>query len=614
MPIFDKTLSGDSRYYATLAAVPGTQSIENNATQVEVILMVTKTAGLGYWGNNPYYATFNVYANGSRLTLENATYDFRGSTPKTIQFFRTTITVPHDDDGRKTLSVSASWSDNGHNPIGNAQISESFELNTIPRASAITSFPNFEIGNELTWLIDRKVASFKHKLQVKVGSTLLRELNDVTTTSGSLTLTEAENDLIYQSIPNTDEATIQLICTTFNGASQIGSAVSKNAKAKVPSTIVPTLSAVTVSEANATVSSKVGKYVQNLSRLNLAIVGAAGSKYSTIVSYKIEAAGQTANAQSGVTNTITVSGNIVVKGTVTDSRGRVASRSITIQVLQYTIPSLTEFSLMRSKSSGDRDPFGSYIKLMYKAAAKSLMNGTTEKNTLSVKVESRQKGGSWVTKATYTEPLTPTRSVVYAGYSATLEFDVRLTLTDVFGATTQQVYSGGDFYIPVGGANLFVGFGGLASAFGKIPTHGSTYNVEFGPKGFHSEGPGYVNDRRVLDENDLTPDSGWVDLPLRSGIPGTLRVRRIGSIVEMHLHLTNPVTSANIQSGAGRLTKDLIPVAYRPSGLLRMVGFIDAPQGLSQEIAIDSTGDMRVYVTSGWTTKAQLIGSIVYTV
>ena len=96
--------------------------------------------------------------------------------------------------------------------------------------------------------------------------------------------------------------------------------------AYVDSSIVPTFTTITHSENNLTVKDIVGKYIQGLSKLNLAITGAAGAKYSTIKSYQITFEGVNYNTQSAVTNIIKGSGNLVVTGKITDSRGRTASK------------------------------------------------------------------------------------------------------------------------------------------------------------------------------------------------------------------------------------------------------------------------------------------------
>ena len=106
--------------------------------------------------------------------------------------------------------------------------------------------------------------------------------------------------------------------TTYSGSTKIGSAVSKNFTLTVPSTVVPTISAVTLTEAVPDLAAQFGGYVQNKSKIAVKIT-AAGALSSTIKSYKTTIQGANYTAASFTSGTLSQSGTSTVTITVTDS-------------------------------------------------------------------------------------------------------------------------------------------------------------------------------------------------------------------------------------------------------------------------------------------------------
>ena len=78
-------------------------------------------------------------------------------------------------------------------------------------------------------------------------------------------------------IPKAASGSMTIILRTYYGNTQIGSDQYYYYTMNVPSSVVPTLSQVTCSEYMSDVHNLIGAYVQNKSRLSLAIIGATGS-------------------------------------------------------------------------------------------------------------------------------------------------------------------------------------------------------------------------------------------------------------------------------------------------------------------------------------------------
>ena len=119
----------------------------------------------------------------------------------------------------------------------------------------------------------------------------------------------------------------------------------------VPNSVVPSISAINLSEAVSGIAAQFGGYVQTRSKLNVSIT-AAGTQSSTITGYRTTVNGTTYTGTSFTTGTLSTAGSNTISVTVTDSRGRTATRTSTFTVLAYAPPSLTKFSAERCNSDG----------------------------------------------------------------------------------------------------------------------------------------------------------------------------------------------------------------------------------------------------------------------
>jgi hypothetical protein len=144
MAQFSGNLSADSRYSITLEVIETSYNTTNNTSDISYTLTATKSSGTGaYTGYKDNQAT--VIINGSTVFSQKLAYDFRGSTPKTITLASGTVKgIAHNADGRKSISVSASFTDTS-NGKGSATASGTVTLTTIQRYLSITLL---EIANK----------------------------------------------------------------------------------------------------------------------------------------------------------------------------------------------------------------------------------------------------------------------------------------------------------------------------------------------------------------------------------------------------------------------------------------------------------------------------------
>src|SRR5699024_7663636 len=141
-----------------------------------------------------------------------------------------------------------------------------------PRASSISSITGDTIGETVTIRLNRASSSFTHRLYYTFGDTKNRLLSSSVATSYSFK--PSMNDCAY--LPNGTSGTATIRADTYNGSTKIGSA-SKNFTLKVPSSVAPTLSGVSVTRVDGDVPEDWGVYVKGKSSAKVQINGAAGA-------------------------------------------------------------------------------------------------------------------------------------------------------------------------------------------------------------------------------------------------------------------------------------------------------------------------------------------------
>lgn len=364
-------------------------SVENNTSYVE--WWVGIRSNTQYHTHNGIPETFKVSVNGTQVLDQSFTPNVPTGTLVGVK--SGAVTISHDADGSKTISVSASFS--GSNPGYYAPITGScsgtVKLTTIPRASSISiDSPSIECGNTININGSSASKNFTHK----VYATWNGKTSELTTISGTLTPTFSytiptawEKDL-----PNSTSGIATFTLETFSGSTSVGSK-SVNATIKVRSSVIPSIDSIKIADTNS-VCAGIGQIVQSQSRLNFTITY-SGAQGSTVTSVSTEFEGQTYNNSSFTTSTVQGSGSITYTTTIYDSRGRSSQISGKVTVSAYSSPSLTNATARRANSSYTVDEAsGTYALLHFKVGFTSL----TGKNVTSFYIQYRASGASSWTK------------------------------------------------------------------------------------------------------------------------------------------------------------------------------------------------------------------------
>ena len=342
------------------------QNVSNNCSNVSVYVR--------FWRDNSGYTTYGsgtCYCKINGTTYSATVSPSQKITDSGINLFSKTLDIYHNNDGTKTLTCSA-WI-SMDTPLSSNEQSYSQTLSTIPRASKPTlSSSSVTMGNSVTVSTNRASSSFTHSLYYQIGSGGWNTIGTGIGTSKSWTVPLS----LANSTPNSTSLSVKLWLETYNGSTYIG-ANSVSLTANVPSSVVPTINSINLSEAVSGIYAQFGAYVQGKSKISGSI-SASGSYSSTIKSYSVSINGASYTANSFTTDFLTTSGSNTCSVTVKDSRGRTKSQSVTFNVVAYANPAINSFSVSRCDQDGTPNDEGNCAKCVVSASISSVNNGNTK--------------------------------------------------------------------------------------------------------------------------------------------------------------------------------------------------------------------------------------------
>ena len=151
--------NNDRSYYLRLWVDQVSQNIADNSSQVRVRLALTNGAH-----------TFADYDCTASVTVDGQTLSWSGrpsmlNQNSSIMLIDRTVTIKHENDGKKSFGLSATFSGGGGWSPGTLTISRNlFTLSTIPRSSSVSVNAGV-IGSSVTININRQSSSFKHTVR-----------------------------------------------------------------------------------------------------------------------------------------------------------------------------------------------------------------------------------------------------------------------------------------------------------------------------------------------------------------------------------------------------------------------------------------------------------------
>ena len=456
--------NGHYHLYMTITQNKRNASINQSNVTVKMYAQ-SDSSSYGAYNLDASGNTVKMTVNGKQVVNKTMAMDFRNKA--TVQLASWTGGISHGSDGSKKLDCSGSFTISGSSYLSGGSISCSIQLESIPRATKPTlSDSTVALGSSVTINISPAVSSWTHNIYYRIGTgNWTRFATDVKSNYSWIVPLA-----IASSYPTATKGTITIGLNTYNGSTQIGGTQTVNLDITIPASLVPSVSAVTVSEAASGLSNF--GYVQTKSKLKI-VASASGSYGSSIRSYVYDIGSQ---SYSGLENTYTMgevvrdSGTVAVTVTVTDSRGRTASKTVSITVLAYSPPQITHFECSRcGDANGSVNANGQYLKVTFGYSVSPLNNKNKASYLLKYSVYDDGKWGGLTSGTQYTYSGTYISATAILNTAST--YQVGLVVTDSFGTAS--------FYKEIGTAVRLLSYivKRFAIAIGKIPEIDNIFDV-----------------------------------------------------------------------------------------------------------------------------------------
>ena len=423
--------STDNQYIKyRIVVTENSTSIPNNTSSVTVKVQAWRT-NTGY----TTYGTGTCYCN-----INGSSYSQSISTSQKITYnsyttlFSTTVTIPHNSDGTKSIYVEAK--------ISHARFSSSYNgftvaLTNIPRQATITAVANFTDEGNPTITYSNSAGNTVTSLQAGIslsssGTNPAIAYRDITKTGTSYTfqLTTAERNTLRNATPNSNTLTVYFYVKTVIA----GQTYYSNKSATM--TIVnasPTITGASYKDNNATttaITQNDQMIIQNQSQLLLSFSNLTALKSATLTSIAVTINSVTKNMTlSGASKSnvslafgqVNTSSNINANITVTDSRGNQTTIQLAISMLAWSAPSAIINCARKNNYYSETD--------LYVNADFSSLGG---KNNITITYFYKLTSSStWTTGGTMSDESTVTMTL-----DNTQTWDVKVTVVDVFATTT----------------------------------------------------------------------------------------------------------------------------------------------------------------------------------
>ena len=385
--------------------------LEGNYSDVTVTLTYSRTDSYqtyGYWGGS-------LTVDGNTKTVSGKYLEItKNSNTLAVSY---TLQIPHNDDGSKTVAISASGSISG-TTLSKTTVSGQVTLEQIPRAAAIAA-TDAAIGSVSTVTIGKKSEAYTYTVAWKFGS-----LSGYLTGSGSagepkhVTASGLAFPLpedFYYEIPDRASDTCTLTCVTYLNAEPIGSPQQTSFQVWAdPARCGPLLTAAAedINEKSLALTGNNSRFIRSVSTAKCTMTVQA--RYgASVARRKID--GKTVTADS--LSLPKIEGD-TVRFSVTDSRGYTAQATLVLDMIPYAPPTarLSAGRTDPTSGNGTMQAEGSFYNGSFGEKANSLQVryriGNGEERSLSPGIkDSSYSAAASLQGLTYTDAYTLTVTV-----------------------------------------------------------------------------------------------------------------------------------------------------------------------------------------------------------
>lgn len=352
------------------------QDIAGNYTMVNVSVHLVSNAYVSIPSSSK---PITVRVNGLAIDTVNVDAGIGGNQDKSL--LSKDYRIDHSGDGSKEFSLDVGLDISVGN-YGSARVIQTVKLPSIPRASS-GSDVTAVIGQPVTININRKNETFKHAIWATYGSFN----KQITTANVDTSFSWTPPLELCEQTPNSASGFGNVTIITYDGSREIGRDV-KRLNLSIPDSVKPTLTGFTLTDGNAIAANIVSggeHFIKILSDIRVNFGAASGAYGSTITGYYAEIVGknQSTTTNGGGLGLMNYDGQVIIRASVTDSRGRTSNAiERTVTILDY-FPPILKFDVARTGLNG-----GTLTITRTAKVAPLIVNGSQKnKMTLTFKVK-----------------------------------------------------------------------------------------------------------------------------------------------------------------------------------------------------------------------------------
>lgn len=369
------------------------QSIVNNTSNVTCWVSAVWTGG-----------SYNLLEKSGYLIIDGTKYTFTSpfntgrTTSGSVRMFTKTVNVTHNADGTKTLALYASYTSDVSS--GTVAAGAQVLLDAITRASILAKpASTVELGKPITFTINRQGNSgIKETLYFSYATTLdnytkVSFINGVGTNQTTQTYTWTPPLTLANEEPNATT----MKGTVYHECKADGTTLSRKnypVNLVIPDSLKPTIDSLEINDEEGH-EEKYGALVKGISSLRFRAVGTisyksgikSGSMTAGNTAYPLGKIADDDDAFEAFYHNIipTTAGEVTFTASVTDARGRTATKSVTKTVLDYKQPTVAKLTVLRCNFDGAENDQGEYIRVKFTSTATPLNNANSVGYTLRYK-------------------------------------------------------------------------------------------------------------------------------------------------------------------------------------------------------------------------------------
>lgn len=382
----------------------------------------------------------SMWANGVLIWSGGVTIG--GSGTKTLATV-TNIRIPHDSNGGKHFDFSFSQELKvtlSGSYVGSVSASGGIDCDVIPRATKPYCSPaSVYFGNSVTIKTPRASSDFGHVISYSYYDTNVQIADNQWNDEFKWTVPIS----LIDKMTNSSQSYLTFKVDTYNRAGKYIGTNYCRLDLLMPSGYEPTITGITYTNDDTTIANRFGAstIIQGISKVKCN-VSTSTKNGATITYYYNEIDGQILQGPNTwfITQPLKSSGTVVLKSTVTDSRGQKATLSKNIVVTEWYSPTVKNVSAQRwNVSTNKADDDGTAVKITYSFSIAPVAS----KNDKTVMIQYKN-GETWTTLATYTDSYGAENKAYISSagkFSTDNAYSFRVLVKDYFTTDGVSAYS-----------------------------------------------------------------------------------------------------------------------------------------------------------------------------